>query len=286
MPYSILGFITGLGFARSQDLEGSSAAKVAVIPGILGFNVVSLVLAKVVADQEAESLPPPDAGKATIEVDSLLLDFNEVSVGSSACTILAVSNGGTLELVVSETNLKNNDAGFAIASGGAPFTVAPGATHFVEVSFSAGSAGPNSASLDIISTDPDQPTVSIGLSGTGVNTLGIEVTPDFRNYGDLALGPDKITKCFIVSNKGDNPLINVTAKILPSDSKDFVIESGNFIDKIGSGCTHDVEVSFNAVALSDNQKQANLIITHDNLSIPITILLTGTVIDVSKRPMR
>lgn len=60
MEYSILGFITGLGIASSKGLQGSQAARVAIIPGIIGFNIVSLVLAKVVADQEAESIPPID----------------------------------------------------------------------------------------------------------------------------------------------------------------------------------------------------------------------------------
>lgn len=67
MPYGnklILGGLGGLAIARSTDpaLEGSQAARVTGIAAFLGSTPISLpislLIAKVVADQEAESLRP------------------------------------------------------------------------------------------------------------------------------------------------------------------------------------------------------------------------------------
>lgn len=167
MPYSILGFISGLAIASSKDLEGSSAAKVAVIPGILGFNAVSLVLATVVAGQEAESLPSPVPRKATIEVTPNFRNYEASKVNETITKCFIVSNTGDAALQVTETTLSGTDASeFAIVSGG-PFDVAKGNTHDVEVSFKpkSGNAGViKQATLIITSSDKKRPIVNITLT--------------------------------------------------------------------------------------------------------------------------
>lgn len=95
------------------------------------------------------------------------LDYESVNINSRRSRILRVSNRGTANLAVTETTLSGNDRGqFTIDEGGAFFTVSPGITHFVEVSFIPTTEGPKNASLDITSNDPD-PDLSVELRGIG-----------------------------------------------------------------------------------------------------------------------
>jgi len=170
----IVGVISGTLIADSVGLkEGSQAAKVAVIPGILGLKIAPLLIAKVVADQEAESLPPPAPQTPAIAFDPPDPNYGPVKVDSSACKMFVVRNSATAELVVDAPTLLESQSGtdvlpqFAIV-GGVSFRLGPGGTQFVEVKFAPNAAGAKNASLDIKSNDPDRPTVTIGLSGTGV----------------------------------------------------------------------------------------------------------------------
>lgn len=183
MLYSrIVGVISGKLIADSVGLkEGSQVARVAIIPGILGFNIVSLLIAKVVADQEAESLRP------AIQVDPAEHDYGTVDVGSSATKIFVVGNTGTADLAVTEIALDgDNSDQFAIVSGGVTAggnssKVAPGATHKVEVSFKPTALWQKTARLDITSNDPARPAVKIELKGE-VGVPAIRVEPPDNDY--------------------------------------------------------------------------------------------------------
>ena len=66
------------------------------------------------------------------------------------------------------TSLTGGQAGeFAITQGGAPFTVAPGATHNLDVRFTPAPVGLKTTTLRLTSDDADENHVDVALSGTG-----------------------------------------------------------------------------------------------------------------------
>ncbi len=103
---------------------------------------------------------------------------------------------------------------FTIVSGGAPFTVAPGATHDVVVSFNPTSAGAKSASLDIASNDPDEPTVNVALTGTGV-AGNIVVSSSIPSNANPFTG-DAITVAINIDMTGMNPPDNLLGSFTAS----------------------------------------------------------------------
>jgi len=290
MAYSILGFITGFGYGRSVGLDNSQAARVAILPGILGFNIVSILVAKAVADREAESLSPPVPRKAAIEVAPDSHIYGNVNVGSSASKIFVVSNRGTADLEVNATTLSGTDAGqFAIVSGnvisgGNPLKVAPGAIHTVEVSFTPTSAGEKSASLDTTSNDPDQPTVNITLSGTGMAAPSPDITvaPASHDYSNVNLH-SSACKIFVVSNKGTADLVVAATALSGTNANEFAIVSGSVSSgnplKVAPGATHNVEVRFTPTStglISTGEKNASLDITsNDPEKFIVNIKLSG-----------
>lgn len=119
-------------------------------------------------DMGAYESPLPILAVADIAVNPAALNWGEVTLGSNATQTLVVSNTGNASLQVTATSLTGANAGeFAIASGGAPFTLAPGTTRNMVVRFSPAAVGAKSASLNLTSNDPDENPVTVALSGTG-----------------------------------------------------------------------------------------------------------------------
>ncbi len=96
-------------------------------------------------------------------------NYGNVTTGSAVNKTIVVSNTGAANLEVSTATLVGANPGqFAILSGGAPFTLAPGAARNVVVSFKPTSTGAKSASLNLASNDPDENPLAVALSGNGV----------------------------------------------------------------------------------------------------------------------
>lgn len=93
------------------------------------------------------------------------LAFGSVTVGTSKTKTLTISNVGTAALTI--TNITVSGSQFS-RWGALPGPIAAGGSATVDVTFSPTSAGAKSATLTITSNDPDEASVNVALSGTGV----------------------------------------------------------------------------------------------------------------------
>lgn len=122
----------------------------------------------------------PVPGQPNMVLSSQAIDFGEVSVDSSAIQELLVINNGESELEILSMSVSGDDGfsaarlasdkgpAMAITSDADTMTIAAGDTEHVAVTFSPDSAGDKQATLMFQSNDPDEETVEIGLSGTGI----------------------------------------------------------------------------------------------------------------------
>ena len=109
--------------------------------------------------------PPPSLPDVDVPGS---VSVGSVTVGLSGSASVVVSNVGSAALSVSSTVVSGADAGAFAVSGGGSFTLAAGASRSVQVTFSPTDVRAYSASLVVASDDPDEPSVSVGLSGAGV----------------------------------------------------------------------------------------------------------------------
>lgn len=126
-----------------------------------------------------------DLGTASITVEqptTQVLINNTASVDFSAVTIttpapaktFTVRNNGTATLTVTGiTKDGANAADFALSSS-AGFTLAPGATQSVSVTFTPSVAGLRTAALHVLSDDASIPSFNVTLTGEGMSFSGIE----------------------------------------------------------------------------------------------------------------
>ncbi|MGA2670142.1 MAG: choice-of-anchor D domain-containing protein [Dehalococcoidia bacterium] len=91
------------------------------------------------------------------------LAFGSATVGTSKTKTLTISNVGTAALTI--TNIGVSGSQFSV--GSYPGTIAAGSSANVIITFSPTSTGSKSATLTIVSNDPDEASVPVALSGTG-----------------------------------------------------------------------------------------------------------------------
>jgi hypothetical protein len=113
-----------------------------------------------------------------ISVSSTSHDFGSAKVGLALSHIFQIMNTGTKDLECYSSLLLGSDSTeFLIAQNGAPYTLSPGATWNLVVSFRPTSLGIKSCVLRLTSNDPDEPNLNISLIGIGAPTTGISENP-------------------------------------------------------------------------------------------------------------
>lgn len=121
---------------------------------------------------EGTPIPVPGISLSTADIA-----FGDVTEGdSSTPEEVVINSNGTDDLTVSNIQINGTDASAFVLdlNGGSnpcgtilPVVLAQGSSCTVTVAFSPSNIGLKSASLDIDSDDPDTPTASVALSGTG-----------------------------------------------------------------------------------------------------------------------
>lgn len=97
------------------------------------------------------------------------LDFGEVQAGQLSTVHLNVENRGSTPLVLSSIALDGSPA-FTLTAPALPFTLEPGQGVSLTVSFAPPSAGNYSASLLVVTGEPEDQNLAVPLTGLGVTS--------------------------------------------------------------------------------------------------------------------
>ncbi len=121
----------------------------------------------------------------TLALSGATLDFGSVTAGQSKTMTAAASNTGTVSLTVSSASISSKY--FSLTAPSLPITLGPGQSAPVTVVFTPNAAGAFSATATIASTASDSST-SISLTGTGVASSQLAVSPTTENFGSITVG--------------------------------------------------------------------------------------------------
>jgi hypothetical protein len=204
-------------------------------------------------------------------------DFGGVWTGVTASRTFAITNMGNADLQVTATSLVGGQDGeFAITLGAAPFTVAPGATHNVEVWFAPTSIGPKTTTLTLTSNDQDESTVNVALSGAGTTPPDVDVTPSPFDFGGVLVGTT-VSRTFVISNPGGADLQVTASSLVGGDTSQFAITIGGAPFTLGPGASRNLDVRF--APTSSGLKNTTLRLTTndpDENSVDVALGGTGT----------
>jgi hypothetical protein len=108
-------------------------------------------------------------GIPALRLDVQTVDLGQIAVGSRGTADVRIANDGTADLVIASATLDATDKAWSLAVDptGVPVP-AQSELGAAVIDFQPTAAGVSNASLILVTNDPDQPTTTIQLVGTGI----------------------------------------------------------------------------------------------------------------------
>ncbi|MDP8238840.1 MAG: choice-of-anchor D domain-containing protein [Candidatus Hatepunaea meridiana] len=157
-----------------------------------------------------------------------VFEFGEVLIGEGADRILNIRNDGVIDLQISDII----DGEYFITEFDEEIIIRPGGSFDQTVSFAPQEVGEYEGSLTIISNNPGEETI-VGLTGTGIVTPEIHVSPDTLNFGEVVVS-QRAELSLTISNEGEADLV----------VSDVSIDGECFIAVIEEEITIEVDSSY------------------------------------------
>ncbi len=154
---------------------------------------------------DAKSVPAPTTTAAPkISVAPASLALGTVTVGSTASQTTVVSNTGTADLAVSSVARCAGTSAEFTASPAAAFTVAPGGSQTVTVTYKPADATTDTGCFPVASNDASTGTVSVAVSGAGQAAPAAVLDVDVSRFAvakriDLSRGGTAVPKIQVVN---------------------------------------------------------------------------------------
>lgn len=171
--------INGGGGAQSIPAGGSVSMQLQFLPSAAGTINGTLTINSNAANDPSMTIALSGVGVASapdIQLSATALDFGAVTVGSNSVRSVTVGNTGNAVLTLSSQSVSGSDMGSFSITHNAAGSINPGANDFVEIRFTALSAGAKTATLNIACNDPNEPVCTITLHGSGITSEQARLT--------------------------------------------------------------------------------------------------------------
>lgn len=200
-PYTILELTLearGEGDARIYFYDGLEGSGEGIRNTVSesGFDVVPVLIGADVSISALVLVPDIEAPAA--------IEFGTLAPGSEASQAVTISNVGEGALRLSSAVMASGGSpDFRVESLPTAIELAPGAAADLLVTYAPAEEGADTAALVISSDDPDEPTLTVALSGAGASTDPAAITVDRPrlDFGRVAIGTSR-TLTVNVSNRG------------------------------------------------------------------------------------
>ncbi|MFO0726685.1 MAG: choice-of-anchor D domain-containing protein [Myxococcota bacterium] len=160
------------------------------------------------------------------------LSFGAVASGQSKRLSVLLENAGAEDCSVQALSLRNGPEFMILEANRARFTIAPGAAEMITIAYQPVDPGADSAALEVYSDDPDEPLLSLSLSGrrSEPGDCLLMADPDPINFGVVRLG-DRATAQVRVTNAGQTSCTVAGVRMSATSGPDFGV-SGNLMPPI------------------------------------------------------
>ncbi|MBI5375978.1 MAG: choice-of-anchor D domain-containing protein [Candidatus Schekmanbacteria bacterium] len=293
--------VTGLSISGSSDFKLNSSAPVVsftvaanasvdvavdFIPSSTGAKVATLQIASSDPDEATVSVNLSGTGSSMTQPDinvlPVSLGFGTEVIGATKTLTATISNVGNADLTVTGLSISgSSDFKLNSSAPAVSFTVAANNSVEIAVDYTPSSAAASSATLQIASSDPDEATVSVNLSGTGSSVAqpDINVLPAALDFGTEVVGTTK-TLTAAISNIG-NADLTVTGLSI-SGSSDFSLNSSTPSVSFTVAANNSVEIAVDFTPSSAAASSATLqIASSDPDEATVSVNLSGTGTDTT-----
>lgn len=262
---------------ESFDLEPGRDTTVVITFSPRDASTVEASLGLTSNDPDNSFLDLPLRGrgiKPRLEVEPRLVELGEVRADQAVPVILTLANAGEAELVI-EGFLWDGEPMEALEDR-FPWPLEPGERSEITIRVSPDRLGPNASILTIDSNDPDQPTIQVSFTLTGVAPV-LEVLADTLDFGGVSVG-DSLRKALPVHNRGDARLHLDPPTV--EESRQFAAELSSL--SLAPGDTAEVWILFKSEiddGPSEKSEKIQEILSLTGDGGTRTVVLTARVID-------
>jgi hypothetical protein len=195
-------------------------------------------------------------------------DLGEICLGHQLDSEVSLTNSGTCPLTV--TSIMSNRLTFAVASIAAlPLTIAPGDTYELPIRFTPDAFGPDAATIQIQSDDPNGP-ATVDLTASCPPPRLVTVVPDSGDAGHVCIG-DFADIELTVENSSDCELEIIS---IASDSPEFLVPTVNaFPIELCCGSAIELPIRFQPTTIG--AKTATITIVSNDPASPHTVAVSG-----------
>ena len=180
------------------------------------------------------------------------ISFGSVQAGLSAQQSVTITNTGNTGLGLNNIFVDGTDADVFTVTNQCGSSLAPEASCAVDVTFAPSTEGTRNATLTIESTDPENESVSVPLSGKGTlaPTPEISVTPESVDLGRVLSGTSA-TAQVTVDNNGNAALQIDSITLTGANAADFIQTNDCTTVAAGESCTVDLNYTAGAPGVSN-----------------------------------
>lgn len=207
---------------------------------------------------------------ANITVTPASLNFGNVPVGNRKSSTVTVTNSaaaGSAAGIV--TQISATGASFSVSAPAVPFTLDPGQSASLTVSFAPNSAAADSGQVAVAVQGTSQPDI-VDLSGTGVTVVGqISVSPSTMNLGTVTLGSSQTQRGTLSASGAD-----VTVSSGTVSGQAFSLSGISFPATITAGTSIPFTITFTPQSAGTATGQVSF--SSDASNSPSLVSLTGT----------
>ncbi len=219
------------------------------------------------------SAPPTNGGGApdapALTASPTSIDFGSVGDGTSQTSSVVLTNGSTSGQSINVSKLDVTGTGFSLASTIAlPATIAGGQTLTVPLKFSPADAGAATGSLTVTS-DASNTSLPVALSGTGLGTGQMGVTPASLDFGTVFIGDSSTLSGALVAGPS-----TITVSAANFDQPDYSIGGVTFPVTLIPGQSLTYTITFTPQSASTESGSVSFV--SDASDSPAIQALSGT----------
>jgi hypothetical protein len=175
----------------------------------------------------------------TLNTSTVAVNFGSISLGSSKTSSVTVSDSQNSTAAITITNVSVSGSGFSLSSPPVmPATLNPGQTLSLTVAFAPISAGSATGTLTITS-NTENVSAAIPLSGTGLTAGQLGVNPTTINFGSIAVGGSSTQSASLTAGTSD-----VTVSTASWNGEGFSVTGITFPVTVPAGQSVSFQVQF------------------------------------------
>jgi M6 family metalloprotease-like protein len=194
-------------------------------------------------------------------------NFGSLPIGGSSSAPISLTNNSTTQITVNAVSIPSGMFSTTLTT---PITILPWQTYEMTVTFSPIAAGFQSSVLTIQSTSPNNPVLTVALSGTGASSRNLAPDSPSLSFGNVPVGRSDTLQVGLVNN-GDLPTTiwsitcnNVLYKCIPSPSAPLTVEGGATLPVLVIFTPLDGGTQVGALSVVSNA------VDHPTLAVPLS----------------